>query len=260
MLETKTPSEMLRFAFEQKRQRNPRYSLRAFAKQLDIDPSSLSKILSGKRKFPPHKLRLLAEMFFENDHDKITFFKKVLDEGTRRNAQRSSLKTFELTEKEHSNIIVDWEYFAVLNVIQLEDFTHELSWISKRLGISLERVEGVIEHLIESELVIQTAEGKLLRTKQNLRAAREMNSEALRIAHEQRLNLAINSLRHTPTADREFYSITVVTNPEKIQKAKKMIHKFSERLIDFFESDSNNTEVYQLGVHLFPLTVSRENQ
>ena len=35
--------------FTSRCKRNPRYSMRAFAKQLDMDPSSVSQLLSGKR-------------------------------------------------------------------------------------------------------------------------------------------------------------------------------------------------------------------
>lgn len=45
--------EVLRNHFESKRARNPAYSLRAFARDLDIDNGNLKKILSGKLSVSP---------------------------------------------------------------------------------------------------------------------------------------------------------------------------------------------------------------
>lgn len=41
--------KILNEAFEQRRSKNPRYSLRAYAAQLGVHPSALSRILQGKQ-------------------------------------------------------------------------------------------------------------------------------------------------------------------------------------------------------------------
>jgi plasmid maintenance system antidote protein VapI len=45
--------EHLEFILDQRRQRNPSYSLRAFARDLRIDPSDLANIMKGKKKVTP---------------------------------------------------------------------------------------------------------------------------------------------------------------------------------------------------------------
>ena len=42
-------SEWLTLVLEERKVRNPKYSLRAFAQHLDLSPAQLSLILSGKR-------------------------------------------------------------------------------------------------------------------------------------------------------------------------------------------------------------------
>ena len=55
MTETKTASEFLMGIFNDRKDKNPRYSLRAFARSLGVSSGQLSEILSGKRPLS-HKL------------------------------------------------------------------------------------------------------------------------------------------------------------------------------------------------------------
>jgi len=53
--ETKTASDFLTTIFNERKEKNPRYSLRAFARSLGVSSGQLSEILSGKRPLS-HKL------------------------------------------------------------------------------------------------------------------------------------------------------------------------------------------------------------
>jgi len=55
MAETKTAAEFLISTFNERKDKNPRYSLRAFARSLGVSSGQLSEILSGKRPLS-HKL------------------------------------------------------------------------------------------------------------------------------------------------------------------------------------------------------------
>lgn len=52
--------EILQHELEQRRGRNARYSLRAFARALALDHASLSQILRGKRRLTPRTIRRLG--------------------------------------------------------------------------------------------------------------------------------------------------------------------------------------------------------
>ena len=52
--------QFLQQELERRCQKNPRYSLRSFAKYLEIDPSALSKILNGKRPLGKRLIRRFA--------------------------------------------------------------------------------------------------------------------------------------------------------------------------------------------------------
>jgi hypothetical protein len=59
ILDPKTFLVLIRFEFHTRRSSNPRYSLRAFAKFLSVDPSYLSKVINGK---VPPSIRLIENV------------------------------------------------------------------------------------------------------------------------------------------------------------------------------------------------------
>lgn len=55
--------------FAERCKKNPRYSLRAFARFLSMDPSSLSQILSGKRSVSKKKIQLICQRISVQEQD-----------------------------------------------------------------------------------------------------------------------------------------------------------------------------------------------
>jgi transcriptional regulator with XRE-family HTH domain len=61
---------------EKRCKKNPRFSLRAFARTLDVEPSALSKILHGKRSLTPKMLLRMASQLGLPDNEIERFAKK----------------------------------------------------------------------------------------------------------------------------------------------------------------------------------------
>lgn len=67
---------------------NPQYSLRAFAKKLEIDPGALSRIISGKQIIALKNARHLIERLALSDEEKALFIQSALEEKTRYEASK----------------------------------------------------------------------------------------------------------------------------------------------------------------------------
>jgi PAS domain S-box-containing protein len=63
-----------------RKKRNARYSLRAFAKYLNMDPSALSRILSGKQELSAHSCRKVLEKLDIDAQEKQRFIGSVADQ------------------------------------------------------------------------------------------------------------------------------------------------------------------------------------
>jgi hypothetical protein len=75
---------VLKNELEARRARNPRYSLRAFSKWLEMDPAALSRIFNGKQDLSPKACSRILNKLALPDPDRELFLASVLAE---RNAQ-----------------------------------------------------------------------------------------------------------------------------------------------------------------------------
>jgi uncharacterized protein (TIGR02147 family) len=189
-----------------------------------------------------------------NPVESAKFFKSVLrfqEEVTFTKDEKE--ETFQVEEETHFDIIANWEYYAVLNLIGLDNFINSHEHISNRLGIGTEKARKVIQTLIKVGLVKTSLVGDWERTEHNLRTSNGVSSDALIESHIQELKLAEQSLVNDPKEVRAFYSGTVKTNKKAYEKAVKLTYRFMHNLVRVLEVGDKH-EVYQLGIQLFPLT------
>ena len=150
------------------------------------------------------------------------------------------------------SLVSDWHHLALLNLLQTVDRQDGEDWIAARLGINVDKVQGSLQLLTRLGLVTRTEKG-WERTCTRLTTAKDIPSKAIRQFHEGTLRLAIESLDYAPVEQREISSMTMAISPHRLPEAKKIIGNFRRSLAELLE-DGPKTEVYHLGVTLFPIS------
>jgi plasmid maintenance system antidote protein VapI len=74
-----THLEILRSVFDERRRRNPRYSLRGFARHLRVDPSALSRILAGKQSVSVAVAQCMVQALGLSEEENKAFLDSVID-------------------------------------------------------------------------------------------------------------------------------------------------------------------------------------
>ncbi len=248
-------------------ERNPKYSLRAFARQLGIESSALSQILSGRRSLSE---KLASELFDQLDlspSEQEEFldslaeakvaqgFKRIAPETKKRLARlRSEVRSPKSRElsMELFRVIADWYHYAILELTNIPSFENRPEWIATRLGISVPEAIGAIERLKELEL-LQEVDGRLKKTNTYVDTSnRNITGPALKRRQRQITEKSLHSLETDSITIRNHSARTVAIDPSKIFEAKERIEKFMIELTDFLGS-TNPKNVYELSVQLFPL-------
>ena len=242
--------------FKFRKQQNPAYSLRAFARDLGLDPSTLSKVLKGERNIPLSSMESVATRLNLGAKNTEKFLSSVLQSkgfgGTSFiESYSKSVKT--LKNDTHFKIISEWEHLAFLNLIKVKDFKSDLNWIKDRLGISIERCKLVFNNLLQANMVEVNSQGEFSRLHPKLTTSDDILSLALKIRHREDLKKASLRLWDTPIEERDICSVVLPINTKKIKKAKKITRKYFKEMESLLESE-NPDEVYQLSVQLFPLS------
>lgn len=252
---------ILKEEFEKKKKLNSRYSLRGFSKKLEINYGTLSSILSGKRNVSRKQVeKIFSKLnldpqsrnevlkYFSNSSKKKTIF----DFNVEEKKYLSNLEKYEVLNDKQNNILAQWEYYAVMSLLNCSDFTSSFDWIANRLGISKKRSAEVINKLILFGL-IKVENKNWIRTNKRFRVSDDKINDYLKIFHSQSFSKAKESLYRDNIYSRDFSSITMAINPNKISKAKELIRKLEDEIAEVLEVDQK-TEVYRLSIQLFPLT------
>ncbi|RYZ68697.1 MAG: TIGR02147 family protein, partial [Proteobacteria bacterium] len=144
-------------------------------------------------------------------------------------------------------------YFAVFNLLPLEDFEGCPFWISKRLRITTTEAKQALERLERIGMIARNLEGHYFQTQNDFKTTSDLADLSIRQGHYQNLDLARRSLDEDAVLERDFSEITMAIDPQDLPMAKEKIKKFRRELCTELES-KRRREVYRMCVQLFPLT------
>jgi len=253
--------------FKEKKNDNPNFSLRLWAPKLGLKgPSALSMVLNGQR-HPGSELTDQFVEFFRFSSQQAKYFRLLVrlakvngDEKKRIELLKELQKihpknNFYLLDGDMFDSISNWYFFAIRELVQLEDFKEDYSWISKRLNkaISPQEAKRAITVMLRLGLLKQGTNKKLVQADNQITTTSDIGSEALKQFHEEMITLARQSIRTVPVYEREITSVTLNISPIKMKEAKELIREFRIRFTDLIE-ESPGKETYQLNVQFFPLT------
>ncbi len=244
----------LRESLSSRQSKNPAYSLRSFAKDLEIDSSNLSAILQNKRGLPHRRAGLVAKRLKLAPKESTLFVASTLRKQMALDSIRvaTDMKNYLLDDK-YYKVISEWEYYAFLQLLKVRGFKADTEWLADRLGIKESRVRLVVRHLLDLGFIIEDRKKGYLRATPSLETSDGVESQALQASHKDSLEIAKSKLESVPLELRDFSSVTMSISTEKIPQAKAIVREFQEKLHALLSTGTQD-EVYQFNCQLFPLT------
>ncbi|WP_374077421.1 DUF4423 domain-containing protein [Bdellovibrio bacteriovorus] len=242
-----TVKNLLLQELAKRQMRNSAYSIRAFARDLDVGVTSLSDVLAGKRSLSKSNVQKVMEKLLISPLEKEQIWSHYKETSA-----RTEVDDRTMLDEDTFRLIADWHYIAILNLAKLKTNSAKPEWIAERLNIKKDEAEVALERLFRLEL-IKKVRGRMERTVKPLTTSNEIPSAAIRKHHSQNLRLAEESLHRDPVTTREFGSVTMAVNPEKLPQAKEILLKTRKKIASLLE-EGDVSEVYTLSFQLFPLT------
>jgi len=238
--------------FERRKQINPRYSLRAYAKFLSLDVSVLSRILANKSKVTSKVLSKIAEPLSLTPEE-YQLYEKEISLHNKRKYDHDAV-AFHHLQIEEIKIIQDWYHYVILELTCLKDFEPSAEWISKRLAISETEAQLALERLVKLNLLIQKANGEIVAKPGPITEFQEkFIPTALRLRQKQILERAIQAMDLFPYAERDQSAVTIGMDDDLIPEVKEKIKKFRRSLANFIDKKSKNkNRVYEISISMFP--------
>lgn len=244
----------LKDQLESGQKKDPQYSLRSLAKGLGVPAGNLSLFLAGKRNFSKSTLIQIVERLTSDPEERKELLSQMETQETP--PARPAQEADRLTEEEFLQL-EDWHYFAVRTALSLSTNQSDPSWIAEKLGISNAEAEKVLKVLFRLKLIKLSPDGKIVRTKKHLLTPDSIQKEPRIDAHKKKIHAqhiqrALQALEVDPSR-RDITWVNIPTNPKKIDRARELIRKFQDDMLDLLE-DEESSELYRLTIQLAPMS------
>lgn len=238
--------------FERRSFANPNYSLRAFARDLEIHSGTLSGILNQRRAVGAKTLAHIMKKLPLTATDK----KKIL--SALMMPTPAEVEKPAILDEEILSVIKDWEHYAILAYLQLGDKAAKKSPadIAKALRLPQPKFLRALANLEKTGLLKR--EGNSLKgTHHSLGTSRGIPSPALREAHSQYIEKAKTALNDFSVNERDITGTTLAVSTKNLPKAKELIRQFRAELSELLEQGETD-DVFRLNIQLFPLTYKKD--
>lgn len=238
--------------FIERCRKNSAYSLRAFAKYLEIDQSFLSKILKGQRSVTKD----LAEAVGPKLGLKTSQVKALFSAGA------ASMPGFLSLTDDEFELLSEWHHFAIIELSKTSGFDPDPQKIANRIGIHVEEVREALERLQRLNFIQISDAGIKLLAPNNTWTNTKKSSAARKKFQRALIEKSLFAIDHVPFEFRENGSLTVAVDTDRLPEFKEKLKEVRRELSAFFqaESDKKLKEVYQLTFAFFPLTKIENNK
>lgn len=236
--------------FTERCKKNARYSLRAFAKNLDLDASSLSQILSGKRNLSKNGIQNICEKLSVSPKE-LQMFGLI---GSKNNGADENYLQLEI---DTFSVISEWYHYAILELTYVSGFKADPKWIAKKLSLTVEEAKSAVERLKRLGLLLEE-NGSLIKSSKQLTNNGIINtSGAHKELQKQVITKALVAVDEVPQDEKDITSMTMAIDTKNLDKARLLIQKFRRDLCELLE-EGNQEQVYNLGIQLYPISKKQE--
>ncbi len=230
--------------FTERCKRNSRYSLRAFAKNLGMDHSSLSQILSGKRSLSKKSTQILCTKLSANSKELQLFGLAEQD---------SAADEYFQIEADSFAIMAEWYHAAIMEMTYTQGFKSDAKWMARKLSITTEEVKAAVERLKRLNL-LELQDGVLRKTKQQLTNQSVVSTSAAhREFQAQIIQKALMAVHECDPSEKDITSMTMAIDEKNLEKARELTRKYRREMCALLE-EGQQTRVYNLGIQLYPIS------
>lgn len=249
--------------YARRRQVNPRYSQRAFARQIGLSPGELSEVLSGKRHLSLRSaLRIAKSMGLTATETKHLVHLAQLEKSR----ELGVAELLEPVRPTHESLQLNqdvfflvsaWYCFAILNLADCEGFKWDSGWIARRLGITKPEVASALDRMERIGIILNN-NGQRKIAKDYFSLLGGVPSEPVKAYHKEMLAKAQQAIEFQSLEERDISGVGFAIDPKHLPSIKKDIQEFQDQIIGKY-SKGKRRQVYQLEVALFRLSQGDTN-
>jgi uncharacterized protein (TIGR02147 family) len=270
----KTYREALNAKLVDRMKANPRYSMRAFARDIGLSPSYLSQVLNGSRglttKKAPDVFKVLAfsaidirlfELEMKKEHSRAEKTKSTIQKQIDTTAQSHTARNI---APERFEKMSGWFSMVLLQLFFLKDApvkSREKFWkfSAERLQVSESVIQATISIFLEMGLVQEQDRGyEPLHS--TIWTNSKVPSQSIRNFHRQMIEQALASIESQSMDERSLRSLQVPILKSDIPKISDEVIRFSNMILrKYGRTESADAEtIYGINFQVFRLIAANK--
>lgn len=241
-------TELLRSKYQDRYLRNSSYSMRAFARDLNLSSGALTELYNRQRSPSKRKVLEICELLKLSAQEERHLFQLL--------GLQSPADTRVTLLPEAYDLISSWYFPAILCAFELDSPPRTIQELSHLVKMQEPDVAEAVDRLCEVGFLKKDGDGFLSATGVFYQTRDDLPHERIRQFHREGLQKAEEALEGVAPAEREFNSITFEGSSESLAQAKQLIRNFREELIVLMQQGRKD-RVYRMNIQLWPLTEIR---
>lgn len=239
-----------------RKKKSSSYSMRAFARDLDINQATLSRVMNGQRSLPLRFVKTVADKITLSAQDRTLFFESIYRKSTSLDLIKISDEEDDdrfMLDDDYISIVAEWEYYGILTLFDIPTFSGSINEIKKYYDLPDARIAFVMQKLLAGNFIKETEKGFERTYEGSPRTTEDIKSIALQKTHLETLEIAKEKLFNIDVELRDFSHVTFAVDIEKITEIKNIIREFRQKLLALAK-DGQKDEIYRVAIQLFPLS------
>lgn len=238
-----TVQQFMQIQLKKRQEKNPKFSLRSFARLLKTDPSSLSKVLNG--------LRIPSE---ETVEKWIDCMKLSLEETEQLKGVVNGANSFNPLNSEFFESTYSWVHPILLETLKLPNAARNLPALADLFGMSEEQIKKTIEYLEDHKILHKNADSGNYLPSNLTTVTIPYTTELRRGLQKKYLEMAQKALEEVPLEKRDNSTLTVAIHTDDIPAIKDIIREARHRIHRLAEKRRHQLNaVYNFSSALYPV-------
>lgn len=220
---------------------NPSYSMRSFARDLQIAPSTLSEILKKKKGISAKKATEIVTALKLPDWQANHFVNLVALKHSRTKAEKEKAKSNIEAQKESIKVgklkadamtsLTSTIDLAILECTYLKGFDHTAEWVAEKLKVSIKEIFESVKRLQNAQLLKIAEDGKWIDLSPFFSSTDGIPSEAIRAFNIDILRTMEKKIINEPINDRIMKSVVFSLEDKHMNEARIILDEAIAKIL-----------------------------
>lgn len=248
-------ADFLHSKYLERQQRNAKYSMRSFSRDIGVSSGRLTNLLKGRDIPGDETVEKFFAIFNVAEEERLRLKKTIYSQKYLRRGPGFSKQ---LNEEEFSRIS-DWKTWSVFTMFQASDFQPTLVWFSQKLKLTSEEIDVCLKKLLDLGLIAEKEEFYEL-VCQSVTTTNDVPSVAIRKFHKEFIPVGVKSLDRVRVEERDVSSLSICIDKNMLPEYKKALAEFRAKLSQIARQAEVSNELYQLNIQFFPVGFEGNNE